>query len=172
MSQYAYIPANRIAELQQSYSIASPASWQFVRDGITYGGFEEVIFSQAQKDEIIYLNGQWFATSQEFQNWMDGTGLLNLVKKRIAVGQKLKLRYLAENAGVTISQEDNIAQLTAFQSVIALLDVGDLKNAYLTINHSIPAASFPLTTAYATKEARKQSYVDELATAVSQLFES
>jgi hypothetical protein len=70
-NQYGYIPSNKVHLLQEEYSIANPTTWQFQKEEITYGGVEENEFSHAQKDEIIALGGQWFATAQDFLTWLN-----------------------------------------------------------------------------------------------------
>jgi hypothetical protein len=92
------------------------------------------------------------------------------ILQRIKRCQDLKLRFLEENATVTISLQDSAAQLQAFMSVMLLLDVGDAKTA-LAVVSQIPASVFVLTTSYENQEARKQSFVDELSSIVSELFE-
>lgn len=53
------------------YSIATPATWQFEKDGIMYGGVEEQFFSPEQIAEIESLGGQVFNNANEFLNWFN-----------------------------------------------------------------------------------------------------
>jgi hypothetical protein len=92
------------------------------------------------------------------------------ILQRIKRCQDLKLRFLEENATVTISSEQSAAQLQAFMSVMMLLDVGDARTS-LAIVSQIPASVFVLTQGYEDQQARKQSYIDELSNIVSELFE-
>ena len=74
---YAYIPVEKITQLKQPYSIAKATDWQFERMGKKYGGVEDTEFSPAQKAEIISLEGNWFATGEEFGEWLSGKIKLN-----------------------------------------------------------------------------------------------
>jgi hypothetical protein len=68
-NQYGCVPINCASELKQQYSIATPATWRFEKGAAMYGGVEENIFSQPQKDEITVLGGRWFATAADFIAW-------------------------------------------------------------------------------------------------------
>lgn len=60
MSQYGYIPIERVSDLKLTYSIANPKTWTFQIANQVYAGLEELAFSDAQKAEITSLGGQWF----------------------------------------------------------------------------------------------------------------
>jgi hypothetical protein len=71
MSQYGYVPIENVSLLQEQYSVANPSTWQFEKNGQQYGGVEEYPqFSQAQKDELIALDGAWFESAEDFQAWL------------------------------------------------------------------------------------------------------
>lgn len=67
---YGAIPITETKRLKQKYSIASPATWQFEKDGITYGCVEEKTFSKPQQAEIASLGGRIFASAEAFNDWM------------------------------------------------------------------------------------------------------
>ena len=67
---YGYIPIENASQLKQSYLIANATDWQFEKAGKRYGGVEESEFSQAQKAELVGLGGGWFATREEFGQWL------------------------------------------------------------------------------------------------------
>ena len=96
--------------------------------------------------------------------------LVDLVRRRIAKGEEIKIRYLAENAGMVLTQEENQKQLVDLEQLIKVLNIGDLKIVLLLIQNVIPENNFVLTKEYATKGERKESYVNELSVAVAQLF--
>lgn len=132
-----------------------------------------------------------FINHSNFQNWVcnDLNNILDpaswtespllsvmtpeqVVEERINAGERIIRRYLSENATViNIPVEENTAQLTAFLNPIMALRVGDLKTAYGIIS-GILADTFVLTPQYATKEERKQSYLDELLLKIGELYES
>lgn len=123
MSQYAYIPANKIDEVQETYTI-SPTNWQFEKEGVHYGGFEEIIFSPSQAEEIETLGGEIFENAQAFQNWMFNNPVLSQVKKDRAFGQELLNDYLAQNKSLELTTQQSLSQLSKFSTVKALLEVG------------------------------------------------
>ena len=67
MNQYGYVPSENAHLLQQEYTIATPATWQFEKGGFHYGGVEEIQFTEAQKAELLTLGGNWFESAQAFQ---------------------------------------------------------------------------------------------------------
>lgn len=71
MSQYGCVPIANVDLLKEVYNIATPATWQFEKNSVTYGGVEDWTFSQAQKDEITTLGGQWFADADAFLDWFN-----------------------------------------------------------------------------------------------------
>lgn len=106
-------------------------------------------------------------------NWTQSPApidLTDLVKRRIAKGEEIKIRYLAENAGMVLTQEENQKQLVDLEQLIKVLNIGDLKTALSLIQNVIPENEFVLTKEFATKGERKESYVNELSVAVAQLF--
>ena len=78
-SSYGYVPASRVSQLTQHYTVASPPTWTFQRqmsadpaDIAFFGGIEvEGSFSQAQKAEITALGGAYFDTSHSFDAWLN-----------------------------------------------------------------------------------------------------
>jgi len=125
MSQYAYIPSNRIPEVTLQYGIATPTSWQFEKDSQQYGGMEEVLFSTQQKAEIESLGGQWFESAEAFQKWLnDSNDSAFTVMRDRQFGQLILNEYLAQNRALALSLSDNIAQLTKFGSAKQLLETG------------------------------------------------
>lgn len=100
---------------------------------------------------------------------------LNMTNERKKVLLRLhrckmvKLRFLEENASITI--ENSASLLQAFMNVSMLLDLGDAKTA-LTILQGMDEATFPVTPAYADNAERKGSYVSELQEIVDTLFET
>lgn len=72
MSQYAILPILRANELHETYSIATPQTWQITKGENLFGGVEENVFNDAQKSEIEALGGQWFNDAIEFNNWLNG----------------------------------------------------------------------------------------------------
>jgi len=70
-SEYGYIPAINRQNVQLSYSIASPDTWQFEKDGEQYCGMEENEFSEEQILEITSLGGECFANADEFLQWLN-----------------------------------------------------------------------------------------------------
>jgi hypothetical protein len=71
MSYYGAIPIEKTYLLVQNYSIANPLTWQFEKANKLYGGVEDNIFSEAQKQEIQNLDGVWFASAAEFLEWLN-----------------------------------------------------------------------------------------------------
>ena len=71
MSQYGYIPQEKAHLLQEIYSIATPDTWTFEKNGIQYGGVEENVFSYGQKQELESLGGQWFESASSFSGWLN-----------------------------------------------------------------------------------------------------
>lgn len=71
MNQYGYIPLENASLLKEAYTVANPSTWQFQKNEVYYGGVEENEFTEAQKNEIIALGGQWFETAQDFLNWLN-----------------------------------------------------------------------------------------------------
>lgn len=70
-NQYGYVPIDKVSELKQTYSIADPTTWTFEKNGQMFGGVEEVVFTDAQKTELIAYGGSWFSNSAEFLNWLN-----------------------------------------------------------------------------------------------------
>lgn len=73
---YGYVPYGAAALLAETYSVASPATWEFERveaNGEThvYGGVEDTVFSEAQKAELIVLGGAWFPSEAAFTAWLN-----------------------------------------------------------------------------------------------------
>lgn len=71
MSQYGYIPIENADLLQETYNIATPATWRFEKNEIVYGGVEDWEFTEAQKTEIITLGGQWYWDAKQFLEWIN-----------------------------------------------------------------------------------------------------
>lgn len=102
---------------------------------------------------------------------------LNMTPERIKVLQRIKrcnevkIRFLEENAKVTIEPQESAAQLQAFMTVMLLLDVGDAKTALGAVVQ-MPNSAFVVTPPYESAIERKQTYIDELSQIVSDLFEA
>jgi hypothetical protein len=71
MSQYAYLPKNKVEFSSCKCSIANPSTWAFEKNGLKYGGYEEIEFTQMQKDEFISLGGNWFESALDFRKWLN-----------------------------------------------------------------------------------------------------
>lgn len=83
MAQYAIIPANKIGQVQLSYSVSTPASWQPVISGVVYGGMEEVTFSSPQLAEIASLGGKVFLSASLFQAFVDAQSPQALITAKL-----------------------------------------------------------------------------------------
>lgn len=98
--------------------------------------------------------------------------VMNEATKRVykdrQMGQKLFNRFLAENKQITISTDQNLQQLSMLINVKMMLDAGALETARDMLAQ-IRGAAFIVTPGYATGEARKQSYIDEINTYINSL---
>lgn len=70
--EYAYIPAENKHHVQLHYSIASPDTWSFEKDGEQYCGMEENEFTEEQMLEIVSLGGECFESAADFLQWLHG----------------------------------------------------------------------------------------------------
>lgn len=68
---YGYIPIANANKLKESYTIATPATWQFTKGEELYGGVEEIVFTEAQKNELEELGGGWFEGKEGFLEWVE-----------------------------------------------------------------------------------------------------
>jgi hypothetical protein len=82
MNSYGYLPLAQASQLRQTYSVASPATWSFVRqispdpnDVAHFGGVEvEGSFTPAQLAELTTLGGSTFSTAEAFTAWRNAFG--------------------------------------------------------------------------------------------------
>lgn len=139
MSQYAYIPASNIAQVKLQYSICSPSTWTFQKGGQQYGGFEEVIFSTSQKDEIVALGGEWFTSAEFFQAWMIGTTPAELKKKDISFGTALLLEFLTGQKDITLDNATYRSTSETFKFAEAALRRGDIPQAKTELTAIAPS---------------------------------
>lgn len=129
MSQYAYIPVSNLGQVQLSYMIG-PNTWTFEKDGIHYGGFEEIIFTPNQRDEIIALNGELFDSAESFINWMhNSSDPLRLKKNDINFGNYLLLEFLTGQRDITLDNATYRAVSETFKFAEAALRRGDIPQA-------------------------------------------
>lgn len=77
MNQYAFIPIENKDKIKLPYAIAMPKTWTFLRKesendetGKEYAGLEDFEFTEAQKEEILSLGGQWFLNGLSFNEWL------------------------------------------------------------------------------------------------------
>lgn len=138
MSQYAYIPASNIGQVSLNYMIG-PSTWTFQKDGIEYGGFEEIIFSSAQKNEIISLGGAWFENAQAIQTWMIGTNPAELKRKDINFGNSLLLEFLTGQKDITLDNATYRAMSETFKYAEAALRRGDIPQAKTELTNIAPS---------------------------------
>jgi hypothetical protein len=118
-----------INQVQQFYSIASPSTWTFEKDGQSYGGFEEFIFSPAQKNEIISLGGQWFESAQAFQDWMSGATAIAKQQKDIAFGNSLIAEFNAAEQQTAVDASTYQAIIEVFKYALFALQMGNIVQA-------------------------------------------
>lgn len=93
------------------------------------------------------------------------------VLQRVKRCEDLRIRFLTENAELTITAEQAGQMAQNFMQVMLLLQNGEARTA-LGIVNSMPVDYFPATSDHETSEARKQSYVNELASIVTDLFDA
>jgi hypothetical protein len=67
---YGYIPLEKASRLKEAYTIATPQTWTFERNGQMFGGVEESEFSEVQKAELEALGGGWFEYADDFSDWL------------------------------------------------------------------------------------------------------
>ena len=135
MSQYGCIPQSRVVELTINFSIANPSSWQFEKDGVMYGGIEEVVLTTEQRAEIERLDGLWFSDRNEFTSWLDSHAdpLLEVIADR-QFGQQLLNQFLAENKTMNLTTNQSLGLLAKLGTVKALLEAGALTAAKEVLN--------------------------------------
>ena len=135
MSQYAFIPLNRVSEITETFGIADPSTWKFEKDGVQYGGVEEVIFTTQQKAQIENLGGQWFEDKTSFCAWLESHSdpLLEVIADR-QFGQQLLNEFLAENKTMNLTTNQSLGLLAKLGTVKALLEAGALTAAKEVLN--------------------------------------
>lgn len=130
MSQYGYIPINQIGNSTIHYSIVGPNDgWQFEKQGQVYAGLEEIIFTQAQKEEIENLGGEWFENSSSFVAWMNGSDAVALKRQDIAFGNGLLLEFLTGQKDIALDNMTYRAVSETFKYAESALRRGDIPQA-------------------------------------------
>lgn len=93
------------------------------------------------------------------------------VLQRVKRCEDLRIRFLSENAELTITAEEAGQIAQNFMNVMLLLQNGEARTA-LSIVSAMPNEYFPVTSEHESSESRKQSYVNELAGIVTDLFDT
>jgi len=93
------------------------------------------------------------------------------VLRRVHRCEQIRMRFLEENAQLSITAQQAGEMAAAFANVMMLLQNGEARTA-LTLISAMPSTNFPVTTPYNTEEERQQSYIDELNGIITDLFET
>ncbi len=92
---------------------------------------------------------------------------LNKLLARMNAGKTIILRYIKENSSIIIDPVDSINLAGTLSTLKTLLESGSLTPSKLLME-SLPEGCFPIVTPFKSEIERKQSYLDELATAITQ----
>lgn len=104
MAYYAYIPKQNRSTITSSF----PVEWEFTIGTAEYIGFEDTVFDNLQKEDILNSGGDWFTDSESFRSWANGAkpNPVNIIEVLISNSRKVRYAgmfdYPEENA-LTIS---------------------------------------------------------------------